>query len=104
MSNVNQPGHDSENEFNKVHINTHFETKDNQKLSEEINSLNISDIGIYDTEIKVSNETPFVYQKLGFPNREVKIYKDKIARALLISPDDKTGTGQSKKEGPRFQH
>jgi hypothetical protein len=50
-----------------------------------INSLSESDIRKPDVVIEISTETPYIYQRLGLPNRKLEIYRDKIARAVLKS-------------------
>jgi hypothetical protein len=57
-------------------------------LKRDIRSIAESDIGSHDTYISVARTTPFVYKTLGLPNYEVRMYRDKLARAILKNPDE----------------
>lgn len=64
-----------------------FTQKNNVNLNNEIDSLSFKDINLRDGFIKISETTPFIYQKLGLKNLPVHVYIQKLARALFLEKE-----------------
>lgn len=64
-----------------------FTQKNNGNLNNEIESLSFKDINLRDGFIKISETTPFIYQKLGLRNLPVHVYIQKLARALFLEKE-----------------
>ena len=72
---------------------TLFELSEREKvnIARQVDSLTKQDIGRRNAVIDISSHTPFVFQKLGFDDLKVVMYRDKLARGLYLSEDRKHG-------------
>ena len=75
-------------QIKRNYIDLFFRTACRPDLAADLDSLSVKDIGSYNTVINITDRTPYVYRKLGLPAGAVKIYRDKLARAVLKGPDD----------------
>lgn len=65
-----------------------FETKLVPTLQKELDSISRNDIGKPNAYLNIAEKTPFIFEKLGLPEAPVRMYRDKIARALLLPPSN----------------
>ncbi len=85
-----------ENSKLKSQIFSVFIHKSNANLNNEIDSLSAEDINLKNIFIRISEKTPFIYQKLGLKELPIYAYRQKLARALFL---DKEGYGERRTHG-----
>ena len=77
----------------KKNPGTLFELTDKETadMVRQVDSLTKQDIGKPNAAIDISSHTPFVFQKLGFDDLKVVMYRDMLARGLYLPEDRKHG-------------
>ena len=68
-----------------------FQTSVPESFKEELDALSEKDIGKPNETIVFSETTPIVFKELGMPDLPVEMYKDKMARALYLSKNNRHG-------------
>ena len=85
-----------ENSKLKSRIYSIFIHKNNANLNNEMDSLSAEDINLKNVFIRISEKTPFIYQKLGLKDLPIYAYRQKLARALFL---DKECYGERRTHG-----
>ena len=52
----------------------------------EIDGVSRADIGKVNSFIKITDKTPYILKLNGLPDKQITMYRDKIARALFLEP------------------
>jgi len=65
-----------------------FVSKNEENLDSEIDKLTIKDVDLKDEFIEISEKTPYILQECGLNDFPVKMYKQKLARALFLEKEN----------------
>ena len=92
---------DNNGQFSAGNASILFELTDKETadIVRQVDSLTEQDIGKPNAAIGISSHTPFVFQKLGFDDLKVVMYRDKLARGLYLPEDRKHGHGEGLDKG-----
>ncbi|MCD1653514.1 ssDNA-binding domain-containing protein [Treponema zuelzerae] len=77
------------------HAEKLFQTDISPGLSTAIANISKADIGKPNERIVITEQTPFVFTKLGLPNKSIEMYQDKIARSIMLPVTERHGHNNS---------
>lgn len=64
-----------------------FVSQNEKNLDSEIDKLTVNDVHLRDEFIEISEKTPFILRECGLNDFPVKMYKQKLARALFLEKE-----------------